>query len=105
VTRAYYASILVSSTLFLFYGVACLSFQGMKRDFERFGLSRFRVLTGTLEVLGALGLVLGQFWTPRMSICRQPCCCRKRIDEPNTTVPMPAQRMAAMHMGHGSAVV
>ena len=61
-TRAYYASILVSSTLFLFYGIACLSFEGMKRDFERFGLSRFRTLTGTLEVLGALGLIVGQFW-------------------------------------------
>ena len=63
-TRAYYASILVSSTLFLFYGIACLSFEGMKRDFERFGLSRFRTLTGTLEVLGALGLIVGQFWPP-----------------------------------------
>jgi hypothetical protein len=64
VTRAYYASILVSSTLFLFYGIACLSFEAMKRDFERFGLSRFRTLTGTLEVLGALGLIVGQFWPP-----------------------------------------
>jgi hypothetical protein len=64
VTRAYYASVLVSSTLFLFYGIACLSFEGIKRDFERFGLSRFRTLTGTLEVLGALGLIVGQFWPP-----------------------------------------
>ena len=63
-TRAYYASILVSSTLFLFYGIACLSVEGMKRDFERFGLSRFRTLTGTLEVLGALGLIVGQLWPP-----------------------------------------
>jgi hypothetical protein len=62
VTRAYYASILVSCTLFLCYGFACLFFEGMRRDFERFGLSRFRTLVGTLEVLGALGLVVGQFW-------------------------------------------
>ena len=46
-TRAYYASILGSSTLFLFYGIACLCFEGMTRDFERFGLSRFRILTKT----------------------------------------------------------
>ena len=59
-TRAYYASILVSSTLFLFYGCACLFFEGMRRDFERFGLSsRLRTLVGTLEVLGALGLIVG----------------------------------------------
>jgi hypothetical protein len=64
VTRAYYASIFVSCTLFLCYGFACLFFEGMRRDFERFGLSRFRTLVGTLEVLGALGLVVGQLWPP-----------------------------------------
>lgn len=36
----------------------------MKRDFERFGLSSLRTLTGTLEALGALGLIAGQFWPP-----------------------------------------
>ena len=61
---AYYASIVASSTTFLFYGIACLSFEGMKRDFERFGLSRLRILTGALEVLGALGLIVGQLWPP-----------------------------------------
>ncbi len=60
----YYASIVVSSSLFLMYGIACLCFEGMKRDFERFGLSRLRTLVGTLEVLGALGLIVGQFWPP-----------------------------------------
>ncbi len=63
-TRAYYASIVVSSTLFLFYGCACLFLEGMRRDFERFGLSRLRTLVGTLEVLGALGLLVGQLWPP-----------------------------------------
>ena len=63
-TWAYYASVVASSTAFLFYGTACLFFEGMRRDFERFGLSRFRTLTGTLEVFGALGLIVGQFWAP-----------------------------------------
>ena len=62
--QLYYASIVVSITLFLSYGIACLAFEGMKRDFERFGLSRLRTLTGTLEVLGALGLIAGHFWPP-----------------------------------------
>jgi len=62
VTWAYYASIVVSSTLFLFYGTACLFFEGMRRDFERFGLGRLRTLVGTFEVLGALGLIAGQIW-------------------------------------------
>lgn len=61
---AYYASIVVSSTLFLFYGIACLFFEGMRRDFERFGLGRLRTLVGILEVLGALGLIVGQLWPP-----------------------------------------
>ena len=54
----------MSSTLFLFYGIACLFFEGMRRDFERFGLSRLRTLVGILEVLGAFGLIVGQFWPP-----------------------------------------
>jgi hypothetical protein len=64
VTRTYYTSIVVSATLFLYYGIACLTFDRMKRDFERFGLGRFRALTGALEVLGALGLIAGTFWPP-----------------------------------------
>ena len=60
----YYASLVVSATLFLFYGTACLCFEAMRRDFERFGLSRLRTFVGTLEVLGALGLIVGQLWPP-----------------------------------------
>jgi hypothetical protein len=67
-TLAYQASIVVSAALFLFYGIACLSFEGMKRDFERFGLSHLRTLTGTLEVLGALGLIVGQFFWPPLVV-------------------------------------
>jgi len=64
VKYAYYAAIVASSTTFLFYGIACLSFEGMKRDFERFNLSRLRILPGALVVLGALGLIVGQRWPP-----------------------------------------
>ncbi|WP_411279091.1 DoxX family protein [Gemmatimonas sp.] len=49
----------LSITLFLAYGSACLFANGMVAEFERFGLSRFRRLTGSLEVLGALGLLVG----------------------------------------------
>jgi hypothetical protein len=63
-TRAYPAALLISSLVFLFYGIACLAFDGMKRDFERFGLTHLRVLTGSLEVLGALGLMAGFWWPP-----------------------------------------
>jgi uncharacterized membrane protein YphA (DoxX/SURF4 family) len=51
--------ILLSSLLFLIYGVLCIGTQSMVHDFQRFGLPHLRILTGVLELLGALGLLLG----------------------------------------------
>jgi len=56
---AYGATALVSAVLFLVYGALCLFSNGMEEEFERYGLSRFRRLTGGLEVLGGLGLLVG----------------------------------------------
>ena len=58
------AAVLLSSGAFLFYGLACLFFEGMSAEFERFGLASFRKLTGALEVAGALGLSAGYFFPP-----------------------------------------
>lgn len=63
-TRAYLVALLLSAMAFLGYGIACLAFDGMKREFERFGLERWRLLTGALEVLGAVGLLAGLAWPP-----------------------------------------
>ena len=60
-TLAYYGATALSVVLFLFYGAAVLFAKGMKDEFDRFGLSNLRQLTGALEMLGALGLVVGQF--------------------------------------------
>lgn len=51
----------LSIVLFLYYGASVLVSDAMAAEFDRFGLSRFRRLTGGLEVLGALGLILGYF--------------------------------------------
>ncbi len=51
----------LSIAAFLFYGLGCLLFEGMSAEFERYGLSHFRKLTGALELAGALGLVAGYF--------------------------------------------
>lgn len=48
-----------SALLFLGYGSVVLVSGGMRAEFERFGLARFRRLTGGLEVLGGLGLLVG----------------------------------------------
>jgi uncharacterized membrane protein YphA (DoxX/SURF4 family) len=56
---AYGATALISAVLFLVYGALCLFSNGMEEEFERYGLSRFRRLTGGLEVLGGVGLLVG----------------------------------------------
>jgi uncharacterized membrane protein YphA (DoxX/SURF4 family) len=53
------ATVLVSAVLFLVYGLLCLFSSSMEAEFERFGLARFRRLTGALEVLGGVGLLVG----------------------------------------------
>lgn len=51
-----------SSATFLIYGGLCLSSLSMQSEFKRFGLERLRTLTGLLEVLGGLGLLVGLKW-------------------------------------------
>ena len=54
--------ILVSSILFLGYGCLVLSTDHMCREFERYGLSKFRTLTGILELLGGFGSLVGMLY-------------------------------------------
>ncbi len=51
----------LSILLFLYYGLSVLASNAMVKEFERFGLIRFRKLTGGLELLGSVGLILGYF--------------------------------------------
>ena len=63
----YQVSRVLSIVAFLGYGLSCLFANGMVAEFERYGLSRFRRLTGGLEVLGALGLLAG-FLVPQLTV-------------------------------------
>jgi hypothetical protein len=54
----------LSIVAFAGYGLACVFGGSMEAEFERFGLARFRVLTGALETLGALGLLGGYLFPP-----------------------------------------
>lgn len=49
---------------FLFYGYACLFTEYMVNEFKRYGFPQFRLLIGTLEILGALGLLVGYLIPP-----------------------------------------
>ena len=51
--------ILFSSLSFLVYGIAYFTNPKMKSEFVRFGLSKFGTLTAVLEIVGALGLLIG----------------------------------------------
>lgn len=60
-------ALLISSGAFLFYGINCLLSQKMKDEFIRFGLDKQRILTGYLQLLGALGLAFGYFFSPLLT--------------------------------------
>ena len=55
-----------SSATFIGYGLLCVTSLSMEREFTRFGLARLRVLTGGLEVLGGVGLLVGLKWPPAL---------------------------------------
>ena len=57
-------AIFLSSGAFLFYGINSLISQKMANEFIRFGLNKQkRLLTGYLQILGALGLAFGYFYS------------------------------------------
>jgi len=55
-------AILGSSATFLIYGGLCLFSFYMQSEFKRFGLEQYKTLTGFLEVLGGVGLLVGLKW-------------------------------------------
>jgi DoxX-like family len=55
---------ILSGVAFSAYGALCLTTDSMKSEFERFGLGKLRVLTGALELLGGIGLLVGLWWLP-----------------------------------------
>ena len=54
-----YILIFISSLSFLGYGIAYFMSPKMKSEFKRFGLAKLGALTAILEILGALGLLIG----------------------------------------------
>lgn len=49
----------VSGLGFLIYGYQCLRSSFMVAEFERFRVPKYRTLTGVLEILGGLGVLVG----------------------------------------------
>jgi uncharacterized membrane protein YphA (DoxX/SURF4 family) len=59
---------LFSSASFVVYGVSYFFTPHMKNEFKRFGLEKFGGLTAILEIVGALGLLVGLLYTPILLI-------------------------------------
>ena len=48
-----------SATAFLYYGSRVLSQPRLQEEFVRYGMPDVRILVGVLEILGAIGVVVG----------------------------------------------
>lgn len=60
--------ILFSSLSFLVYGIAYFTKPNMKKEFKRFGLQKYGLLTVILELTGAVGLLVGMFFQPLLLV-------------------------------------
>ncbi len=54
---------MISSLSFLGYGITYFTSSKMKEEFKRFNLEKVGALTAILELLGAIGLIVG-YWVP-----------------------------------------
>lgn len=52
-----------SATSFLFFGLSCFILPNIKLEFKRYGIANSRKLVGILQLLGAIGLILGYFYS------------------------------------------
>jgi len=57
---------LFSGISFLFFGITSCTRLEMKTEFKRYGLDNYRVLVGTLQIVGALGLLFGHLLSPML---------------------------------------
>ena len=53
--------LLFSAASFLFYGINSFTSNFIIKEFLRYGIPQYRILTGWLQLLGALGIIIG-FW-------------------------------------------
>jgi hypothetical protein len=62
-----------SAISFIFFGIGCFMAPHMKLEFLRYGLVNHRKLVGLLQVLGALGLLAGYYFSPFLVLISAGC--------------------------------
>jgi hypothetical protein len=58
----------VSIAAFTWYGLGCFFSRKMVAEFERYQVPSLRMLTGTLQICGSLGMLLGYFYLPLLRL-------------------------------------
>ncbi len=53
-----------SSLAFIYFGINCFYSKFIISEFNRYELPKFRKLTGFLQLIGALGLLIGLYFSP-----------------------------------------
>ena len=48
-----------SAISFILFGSGCFVSPAMRREYDRYGIAKFRSLVGSLQLLGAIGLLVG----------------------------------------------
>ena len=51
--------VLVSALSFVYYGLGCIVSPRLQDEYLRYGLPHLRVVSGTVQLLGAAGVVIG----------------------------------------------
>lgn len=59
--------LLFSSISFFFYGFNCFFSGFIIEEFNRYGIPQFRKLTGWLQLMGAMGIIIG-FWINNLQV-------------------------------------
>ncbi|CAN5302431.1 hypothetical protein BH10BAC4_BH10BAC4_13070 [soil metagenome] len=60
--------VLISSFSFLAYSISYFVLPHMKKEFKRFNIEKLGLLTIVLEILGAVGLLIGLLYNPILLI-------------------------------------
>jgi hypothetical protein len=58
-----------SALAFVYFGIGCFNSKFIVSEFKRYGLAGYRKLTGVLQLLGAVGLVVGLRYSPVLLLC------------------------------------
>jgi len=64
-----------SSIAFIYFGINCFYSKFIIAEFIRYKLPKFRKLTGFLQLLGALGLLIGLYFSPVLLLLASSGLC------------------------------